>query len=209
MCAANYWILRLLFVAVRSERRPSRSDTPFEMRPGKAGGNYRLDRLFVHECGCMAALAIPAGTANPWHKDACRDGASWWGARQWCVSRTMARRDRRSDQITVIAARHHHRSDRASAWRYRRPRHHRLPLAARAAVAWICLHPSWEVRFSWEVRSSCQFRPCCSPGIDAGPCTGQPPTSISPPLTGTLSTVEQSFLPFSGDPCKGGATRSH
>jgi len=65
MCAANYWILRLLFVAVRSERRPSRIDTPFEMRPGKAGGNYRLDRLFVHECGCMAALAIRAETAKP------------------------------------------------------------------------------------------------------------------------------------------------
>jgi hypothetical protein len=34
------------------------------MRPGKAGGNYPLERLFVHECGCMAAPANRAGTGK-------------------------------------------------------------------------------------------------------------------------------------------------
>jgi hypothetical protein len=34
------------------------------MRPGKAAGNYPLDRLFVHECGRMAAPANPAGTVK-------------------------------------------------------------------------------------------------------------------------------------------------
>jgi hypothetical protein len=34
------------------------------MRPGKARRNYPPDRLFVHECGRMAAPANPAGTVK-------------------------------------------------------------------------------------------------------------------------------------------------
>jgi predicted ATP-grasp superfamily ATP-dependent carboligase len=39
-------------------------DTSFKFRPGKARGNYRVNRLFVHEYRCMAAFAKAAGTGK-------------------------------------------------------------------------------------------------------------------------------------------------
>src|SRR5580704_13123479 len=56
--------LRSWFAAVRLECRPSLMDTPFKVRPGKARRNYRVNRLFVHEYRCIAALAKRAGTAK-------------------------------------------------------------------------------------------------------------------------------------------------